>query len=87
MHKIMFPLEKKTSPILLEMYNEVSLASASGFRSKKDDFLDTISMLSVMKPFAPSVDTDVHYNKDGGYWDADAPVKEASAMNSYLGGI
>jgi len=85
--KIMFPEEMRQSAIMLEMYNEVSLASASGFRSKKDDFLDTISMLSVMKPFAPSNESDVHYNEHGGYWDADKPSPEPSVMNSYLGGV
>ena len=71
---------------MLEMYNEVSLASPSGFRSKKDDFLDTISMLSVLKPFAPSGSEAMEYNSDGGFWGADRKAEDTSPLRSYLGG-
>ncbi|QHJ82505.1 MAG: hypothetical protein [Bacteriophage sp.] len=84
--KMYFPKEKQHQPIMLEMYNEVSLASPSGFRSKKDDFLDTISMLGVMKPFAPSGAEELEYNDFGGYWGTSKPTTNTSPLNSYLGG-
>lgn len=84
--KMYFPKEKQQQPIMLEMYNEVSLASPSGFRSKKDDFLDTISMLGVMKPFAPSGSEELEYNDFGGYWGASKPTDNPSPLKSYLGG-
>lgn len=52
--KIFFPTEKKLEDTLVEAVNELSLISVSGMRSKHDDFIDTISMLSVMKPWKPS---------------------------------
>jgi predicted phage terminase large subunit-like protein len=44
--KVFFPVEKKTDPAIAEAITELSLAAVSGFRSKHDDFIDTIiSML------------------------------------------
>jgi hypothetical protein len=82
LHKIYFPAEFNLDPRIMEAVNELSLASASGFRSKQDDFIDTISMLSVMKPFAPSQDMAAH-GGTGGMWDDD--VKDtASPLDNYL---
>jgi phage terminase large subunit-like protein len=82
LHKIYFPEEEKTTPVMMEMVNELSLASASGFRSKKDDFIDTISMLSVMRPVAPT-SQDIEQREGGGMWDDDfAP--EPGALANYL---
>lgn len=82
LHKIFFPEEEKSGAVMMEMVNELSLASASGFRSKKDDFIDTISMLSVMRPVAPTSE-DVEHREGGGMWDDDyAP--EPGALSSYI---
>jgi phage terminase large subunit-like protein len=82
LHKIYFPEEDKTGSVMMEMVNELSLASASGFRSKKDDFIDTISMLSVMRPVAPT-SQDIEQREGGGMWDDDfAP--EPGALANYL---
>lgn len=82
LHKIYFPEEEKTTSVMMEMVNELSLASASGFRSKKDDFIDTISMLSVMRPVAPT-SQDIEQREGGGMWDDDyAP--EPGALANYL---
>ena len=51
--KIRFPEDKKDTPELREILNELSNASKSGFKSKHDDFIDTVSMLSVMDPWKP----------------------------------
>ncbi|MBO6277647.1 MAG: hypothetical protein J6N20_09485, partial [Pseudomonas sp.] len=82
LHKIFFPIEHKMGSIMMEMMNEISLASSSGFRSKKDDFIDTISMLSVMKPIAPTAQ-EVESRSGGGMWDDD-DVAEASPLSNYL---
>ena len=82
LHKIYFPEEQKSGTVMMEMVNELSLASASGFRSKKDDFIDTISMLSVMRPVAPT-SQDIEQREGGGMWDDDyAP--EPGALANYL---
>lgn len=82
LHKIYFPEEDKTGAVMMEMVNELSLASASGFRSKKDDFIDTISMLSVMRPVAPT-SQDIEQREGGGMWDDDY-VPQAGALANYL---
>jgi hypothetical protein len=54
MHKIWFPHDLKNSQPMKEAVEELSLASVNGFRSKHDDFIDTISMLAQMKAWKPS---------------------------------
>jgi predicted phage terminase large subunit-like protein len=51
--KIWFPEELQDTPIMKEAINEISLVSAGGFKSKHDDFLDTISMLGNIKAWKP----------------------------------
>lgn len=82
LHKIYFPEEDKSTPVMMEMVNELSLASSSGFRSKKDDFIDTISMLSVMRPVAPT-SQDIEQREGGGMWDDDY-TPEPGALANYL---
>lgn len=82
LHKIYFPEEDKGGSVMMEMVNELSLASASGFRSKKDDFIDTISMLSVMRPVAPT-SQEVEQREGGGMWDDDY-VSQPGALANYL---
>ena len=44
---------------MIEAMEEITLVSPSGFLSRHDDFLDTISMLSKMNLWKPSVETKV----------------------------
>jgi phage terminase large subunit-like protein len=53
-NQIFFPIEMKNEPIMQEMLNELTLASPSGFKSKRDDFVDTISMLGSLTTWRPS---------------------------------
>ena len=53
---IHFPIELKDSVPITEAVNELSLISLKGFKSKHDDFCDTISMLSVMQAWKPNQD-------------------------------
>ncbi len=55
--KIWFPEEKVPSAEMKECMEELRNAAASGFKSKHDDFIDTISMLSVMSPYEPTIET------------------------------
>ena len=62
--KIWFPEGMETNECVREAMEELRNASASGFKSKHDDFLDTISMLSSMDPWKPSEET-TYEHKDG----------------------
>lgn len=52
--KVYFPKEMKNSIIVGEFIQELELATATGFKSKHDDAIDTISMLMYMKAYKPS---------------------------------
>lgn len=52
--RFLFPEELKEDPRIKEAMNELTLASVKGFKSKNDDFIDTISMLSDIHAWKPS---------------------------------
>ncbi|MEA3496901.1 MAG: hypothetical protein U9R42_12825, partial [Bacteroidota bacterium] len=60
--KIWFPKEMEKSPQITEAMDELRNASASGFKSKHDDVIDTISMLAVMNPWKPSTEVEYEFN-------------------------
>lgn len=83
--KIFFPIERKTEPAIVEAVNELSLVSVSGFKSKQDDFLDTISMLSVMPAWKPSEEAPlIQSGKEDGMWDIDVDEVITDRMASYI---
>lgn len=82
--KIFFPQEMKQSPIMLEAINQLSLISVSGFKSKHDDFLDTVSMLPLMKAFKPSEESTVIRNTESNVWEEYSEPSQASPLSSYL---
>lgn len=83
--KVYFPFEKKTDPAIAEAINELSLASVSGFRSKHDDFIDTVSMLSSLTPWKPSEEAPlVSSSTKDGMWEIDAPDESSERMSSYI---
>ena len=82
--KIYFPIElKKTGP-MLEAMNELELVAVSGFRSKHDDFIDTISMLPLMHAFKPSEEAPVSENDGGGMWEIEGGYAAPDRMSSYV---
>ena len=84
-HKMFFPIERKLEPAMLEAMNELSLVSAGGIRSKHDDFLDTISMLSSLTPWKPSNEAPMSKsNQDHGMWDLEITEEVADRMASYI---
>ena len=82
-HKIFFPEELKHSQPVAEAINELSLASPSGFKSKKDDFIDTISMLGAMTIWKPSELPPDYIPVDDIYGDLKRP-NEPIPLESYL---
>ncbi len=82
MGNIFWPKEDKDTVPVKEAMSELTLASPGGFKSKKDDFIDTISMLAVMKPWKPS-----SYSSDEQFdmlWDASEPNHEESGYSNYV---
>jgi len=53
-HRMYFPAELRHTRPMQECVDELTLASPAGFKSKWDDFIDTISMLGVMNAWKPS---------------------------------
>ena len=84
--KIFFPIEKKKEAPMMEAMTELSLVSVSGFKSKHDDFCDTVSMLSSLTPWRPSEEAplDLHESSSGGIWELDVEEPAGSRLNSYI---
>lgn len=83
--KIWFPEEMKGEAVLTEAMEELRLASQSGFKSKHDDFIDTISMLGSLKPWKPSQDLPIAEDSDGHrdlLWDDD--IDDREVYGSYI---
>ena len=81
--KIFFPIEKKNSEPLVEARNELELATPGGFKSKHDDFIDTISMLASLTPWKPSEEAPLHAT-DGGMWEMDEEDEPLDRLASYI---
>jgi predicted phage terminase large subunit-like protein len=83
--KIYFPSERKHEEPMAEAMNELSLVSVSGFKSKHDDFIDTISMLASLTPWKPSEEAMAHESKEGsGLWEIDVEDTTNDRMTSYI---
>ena len=79
-----FPQELKESPIMNEFMEEFRLIAPSGFRSKHDDCIDTVSMLPLLETFRPSPAV-VFEESDSGIWSPrDEEDDMGSALNSYV---
>lgn len=83
--KIFFPIEKKASPEIVELTNELGLVTPGGFKSKNDDGLDTISMLASLNPWKPSEEAEMmEISKGDGMWDINIDDGPADRMASYI---
>ena len=82
--KIFFPIEKKKSAEMVEAMNELELATPGGFKSKHDDFIDTISMLASLHAWKPSEEAGLHQNESSGMWEADDEDQYNDRMSSYI---
>ena len=84
MNKIFFPADKLSHPALIEGINEIKLVSVGGFKSKHDDFLDTISMLPMINAWPPSNDSNLQQNDENDVWYKELPDDNDSYLDSYL---
>ena len=84
LNRVFFPEERKNSSEIVEFINELSLASRSGFKSKHDDCLDTISMLGSMTPWKPSQKATLSKKKENNFWDIDDVDESPDYMDSYI---
>jgi len=82
-HKFWFPEELRHSPPLVEMNDELTLVSRSGFKSKKDDFSDTISMLGAISSYRPSEEIPAPGAGNDIWGDWEQP-DQTSNMDSYI---
>jgi len=79
-----FPEELKEDATMVECMNELSLVAKGGFKSKHDDFIDTISMLPLMPIWKPSEDVVLKYDDTSGLWEEDVVDETTSNYDSYL---
>jgi len=80
--KLWFPEELRDSAELAEMMTEISLATVKGFKSKHDDQVDNISMLSEFNAWRPSevsVERDENGKTFSKYWDDEPEVEEGGS--------
>jgi predicted phage terminase large subunit-like protein len=84
MHKIWLPEDLRDSKIIKEAMSELTLASQSGFKSKHDDFIDTISMLAVLKAWKPSQVTPNANVEQDKYWLDDMQIPEETVLDRYV---
>lgn len=81
--KIWFPKGMDKHPAIMEAKEELMNVGRGGFKSKHDDFADTVSMLSLMRPWKPS--GDVQYKeKSDGVWEEIPDFEEDSMQNSLI---
>ena len=83
LHKFYFPEELKTSEALSEGLNELMLVSKSGFKSKHDDFCDSISQLAFMNPWKPSESVPIKEDHDRNIWEIDIELPKDN-YSSYI---
>jgi predicted phage terminase large subunit-like protein len=76
LNKIRFPVEKREHPAMKEMMDELTLASREKFKSKHDDFIDTISQLGMMKAWKPSEVAPRPSHETSKFWEDWEPENE-----------
>ncbi len=82
--KIFWPMEMKTGTCMTECMDELTLAAKGGFKSKHDDFIDTISMLSSMGAWKPSQEAGVVKQEGQELWGLEDSEEEMGDLQSYL---
>lgn len=82
--KILFPVEKKSEAPMVELMNELSLASVGGFKSKHDDGIDTVSMLSSLRPWKPSEEAQLTSSGETSVWELEDDSPRHDRLSSYI---
>lgn len=83
LNRIYLPEERKTSPEIRECLEELQLTSPAGFKSKHDDFIDTISQLASLNAWKPTETVPLQKDNDSDIWDIDIEPQE-NYLNSYI---
>ena len=83
LHKVWFPEECANEPPMIECMDELTKAAKSKFKSKHDDFIDTISMLASMPAWKPDQVTPVPDSNDA-IWGDLSPREEDNILDGYL---
>ena len=81
--EMFFPEELKNEKVMLEMMEELRLASGNGLKSKHDDGIDTVSMLAAMSVFLPDAENPVQYQEDTGLFAAPTSNVDVSPLATY----
>ncbi len=84
MNKIFFPEERKTSPELVEIIEELTLMTIDSMKSKHDDTNDAISQLMSLTPWKPSQESTLVKEADSGIWESDDEEEETGNIDSYI---
>lgn len=82
--EMFFPEEMKNEKPMIEMMEELRLASANGLKSKHDDAIDTISMLAAMNVFLPSEEAPMQYSEQSGIFESATAFEDVSAVSTYV---
>lgn len=86
--KFHFPANLRYIGVMKEAELELTQATPKGFKSKHDDFIDTISMLPLLNVWAPSDERDDFMNSptEQKYWigEDEYNFNESSSYDSYL---
>ena len=81
--EMFFPEELKNEKVMIEMMEELRLASGNGLKSKHDDGIDTVSMLAAMSVFLPDVENPVQYQEDTGLFAIPTSNVDISPLATY----
>lgn len=81
--EMFFPEECRNDPTMIEMMEELKLASANGLKSKHDDAIDTISMLGLMNILLPGEEAPMQYNESSGVFEAYVSHDEVTTFSTY----
>ena len=81
--EMFFPEELKNEKVMIELMEELRLASGNGLKSKHDDGIDTVSMLAAMSVFLPDVENPVQYQEDTGLFAIPTSNVDISPLATY----
>ena len=81
--EMFFPEELKNEKVMIEMMEELRLASGNGLKSKHDDGIDTVSMLAAMSVFLPDAENPVQYQEDTGLFAIPTSNVDISPLATY----
>lgn len=81
-----FPEELRgKDPLMNEVYEELTMLTKDGFKSKHDDAADTIAMLSVLKAWKPSEEVRVEKQDGSHIWEDQVVYEEDGGdLGSYV---